>query len=89
MLRNFSENSFSDRASNSEIRGPNGNERARETVAESQMLMERKMSLQTLTHTNDHRFGLAGSALLTFFRHITGGLSPLSLLGLDVALDDG
>ena len=53
MLRNFSENSFSDRASNSEIRCPNGNERARETVAESQMLMERKMSSSRLAQTCD------------------------------------
>ena len=83
MLRNFSENSFSDRASNSEIRGPNGNERARETVAESQMLMERKMSSQTFTYTNEHRSSLAGSALVTIFRHITGGLSAFGACFMD------
>jgi hypothetical protein len=83
MLRNFSENSFSDRASNYETRGPDVSVCARSPAAESQMLMERKMSLQTLTHTNDHRFGLAGSALLTFFRHITGGLSSFGTRFMD------
>jgi hypothetical protein len=75
MLRNISENPFPDRASNYETRGPDVSVRARPSPAESQMLMERKMSLQTLTHTNDHRLSPAGSALLTFFRHIAGGLS--------------
>jgi hypothetical protein len=75
MLRNFSENIFSDRESNSETRGPNGSKRARENSAESKILMERKMSLQTITHTDEHRVSLAGSMLLTVFRHISGGLS--------------
>jgi len=77
MLRNVSENLFPDRASNSETRGPGANKRAREQGAESQMLMERKVSLQTFNHTNEHRLGLASSVLLTFFGHIAGGLSAL------------
>jgi hypothetical protein len=80
MLRNFSENSFSDRASNYETRGPDVSVCARSPAAESQMLMERKMSLQTLPRTNDRRFSLAGSALLTLFRQVTGGLLAFGTL---------
>jgi hypothetical protein len=77
MLRNFSEPLFSDRELNSQTRGPNGSERARDNSAELNMQMERKMSSQTFTHTNEHRSSLAGSMLLTVFRHIADGFSAL------------
>jgi hypothetical protein len=75
MLRNFSENSFSNRTPNFRTRGPDENELVGEPAAESQTLMERKMSSQTFTHTSEHRSRLANSALVNFARHISDGLS--------------
>jgi hypothetical protein len=77
MLRSFTENSFSEGAPNSQTRGPDGIERARGQPAESQKLMEREMSSQTFTYTDEHRSRLARSALVAFFCHITDGLSAL------------
>jgi hypothetical protein len=81
MLRNFSENSFADRASNFETHGPGGSER--DPVAESQMLMERKMSLQAFTPTNERRSSLDGSALVNLARHINDGLSAFGRRFMD------
>lgn len=75
MLRNFFENSFSDGASNSQPRSSDGSEGTHHPAAESQKLMEREMSSQTFTHTNEHSSGLVDSALATFFCHVTNGLS--------------
>lgn len=70
MLRNLSENSLSDRVSNSA-------ERRRSSQSESQMLMETKMSLQTFTHADERRSSLAGPALVNFARRMNDGLSAL------------
>jgi hypothetical protein len=75
MLRSSSEHSLSGLSSNIQTRDPDGAERARDPAAESQMLMERKMSSQTYIHTNEHRSSLADSALVNFARRISDGLS--------------
>jgi hypothetical protein len=50
----------------------------RESTADLQMLMERKMSSQTVIQANARRPGLAGSILVNLACHLIHGLSALA-----------
>lgn len=76
MRKDFSEHSLSGLPSNSHLRGLDRAERAPCLAVESQTLMEKQMSSQTLVRANVSRPGLARSALVILaFRineHVSG-----------------
>jgi hypothetical protein len=83
MLRGSSEHSLSGLPPKLQTQGPEKSARAREPAADTQMLMERKMSSQAVTHTNARRPSLVGPMLVTIFCHINDGLTAFARRFMD------
>jgi hypothetical protein len=78
MLRSSSEQSLSGLTLNIQSHGPDETGPARESAAKTQMLMESKMSSQTVIHANGRRPSLAASMLVALVGHINDGLSAFA-----------
>jgi hypothetical protein len=78
MLRSAPEQSLSSLPLKIQPHRSDENGRARESAADSQMTMERKMSSQTVIHPNARRPRLAGSTLVAVVCHLNDGLSSFA-----------